>query len=130
MNFIRGKDPKEALSIGIASKIDLYMEDLIKTYGYSLCNQETLVKRNKEVSNFFGLDIEIILLNKADTNTLRADEIKIRVICKKIGYSKEFFLLLPGLFKFPKITRVAPKTIGSDLVSMKPMKSPESNRFK
>jgi len=117
MNFERGKDPKEAIGIGVASQIDLYIEDLIKKSGFSLANIATLVEKAEEASKIFNLNIEIRLLNN-DTY----DAARIEVSCEKIGYRKEFFINM-GLV-FPTMQKVAARTIGIDLVPVQPMSAP------
>jgi hypothetical protein len=122
MNFERGKDPKEAIGIGVASQIDLYIEVLIKNVGGSLWDRETLNQNSLEASKKFGLNIEIIMLN----DRYSYDYHRIVVYCEKIGYRKVFAINV-GL-GFPTIQKVASRTIGIDLVPVKPIFSPESKK--
>jgi len=117
MNFTRGQDPKEAIGIGVASQIDLYIEDLIKKSGFSLAIIATLAEKAEEASKIFNLNIEIRFLNN-DTY----DAARIEVCCEKIRYRKEF-LINVGL-GFPTMQKVAAKPIGQDLVSVQPMSAP------
>jgi hypothetical protein len=139
MNFQRGKDPKEALGIGkeaILREINgIIVEESDWTDEYSSIvstqnkNNVVIMHRNdgryaviKNSIAFSDHHISEYLPDPVDERELFSLLNKLLEAFRKFG--------LTHIFVFPKATRVAARTIGADLVPVKPMSSPESKRWK
>lgn len=69
MRFRRGRDPKEALDIGISAEVKHLMYEAIEKHRYNLCNRATREEVRIQIEKKVGVPIEIgARLDKGDNN--------------------------------------------------------------
>ena len=125
MNFERGKDPKEAMSIG--------REAILKEIGGIIVRRGESHKLPTDIIHEKNVIIQIsddgeyqILKNRygdchqGNEKDLIKELLKIREQFKK--WSDPFL-------EFPTMQKVSARTIGQDLVSVQPMSAPKSGTF-
>ena len=116
IHFERGKDPRTTMGIGLESKLDKLVEESIERHKFNMCNTSVRSEERERIIQELGVPVGLEVRDNEDGDYF------LIVTCSKIGYKKEFDI--QG-FAFPSLGKVAAKTIGGDLVAVRPMASPK-----
>lgn len=136
-SFVRGQDPKEAMGIGIDSILKeiggiILRDDSVENWRNHLGRDLNLESEELRVTQYDLKNKNVIigvskgryeiLKNRFGTIEGSGDEKDLITILLKI--QEEFRKWDPNSIFFPLITKVAARTIGMDIVSVKPMAGP------